>query len=149
MTRPVEVLMVEDSQTDAMFAREVFAAGKIINNLVILENGTDAMAYLAKQGNYGSATTPDLIFLDLNLPGMHGHEILKKIKEAPTLKHIPVVILTTSDDEKDVLAAYQQSAACFITKPVDLKKFISVAQDIEKFWFAVVTLPKDCEHEPK
>ncbi len=147
MTRPVEVLMIEDSPTDAMFAREAFAQGKIINNLVILEDGTDVMAYLGKQGSFAGVPTPDLIFLDLNLPGKHGHEILKEIKADTNFKHIPVVILTTSDDEADVLAAYQQSAACFITKPVDLKKFISVAQDIEKFWFAVVTLPTDGAHE--
>jgi CheY-like chemotaxis protein len=88
-----------------------------------------------------------MIFLDLNLPGKHGHEILKEIKADSRFKHIPVVILTTSDDEKDVLAAYRHSAACFITKPVDLKKFISVAQEIEKFWFAVVTLPAEGAHE--
>jgi two-component system, chemotaxis family, response regulator Rcp1 len=149
MTRPVEVLMIEDSPTDAMFAREAFAAGRIINNLVIVEDGTEAMAYLQKRGKYTSVTTPDLIFLDLNLPGKHGHEVLKEIKADANLKHIPVVILTTSQDEDDILASYQQSAACFITKPVDVKKFMSVAQDIERFWFAVVTLPKDGHHAPE
>jgi two-component system response regulator len=135
--------MIEDSATDAMFAREAFAAGRIVNNLVILEDGDQAMSYLNKEASYAGVSTPDLIFLDLNLPGKHGHEILREIKANNKLKHIPVVILTTSDDEKDILEAYQESAACFITKPVDMKKFISVAREIENFWFAIVTLPDE------
>ncbi len=145
MTRPIEVLMIEDSPTDALFAREAFDKGRIINNLVVIEDGGEAMSYLLKEGKHENVTTPDLIFLDLNLPGKNGHEILKEIKTQEKLRHIPVVILTTSDDEKDVLLAYRESAACFITKPVDMKKFISVAKEIERFWFAVVTLPENEE----
>lgn len=134
--------MIEDSPTDVMFAREAFDSGRIANNLVIFEDGSRAISYLRKEGKHESATTPDLIFLDLNLPGKSGHEILKEIKADDDLKHIPIVILTTSDDERDIFEAYREAAACFITKPVDMKKFISIAESIEHFWFAVVTLPE-------
>ncbi|MBY0547911.1 MAG: response regulator [Candidatus Obscuribacterales bacterium] len=145
MSRHIEVLMIEDSPTDVMFAREAFSAAKLLNNVSVVEDGVSAMSYLRKESGYSAATTPDLIFLDLNLPGKHGSEILRDIKADAQLKHIPIVILTTSDDEQDILNSYRDSAACFITKPVDMQKFIAVARDIAQFWFAVVTLPENAK----
>jgi chemotaxis family two-component system response regulator Rcp1 len=139
--RPVEILLVEDSPTDAMFAREALESSKVCNNLHAVTDGVEAMAFLRREGKYANAPRPDLILLDLNLPKMDGREVLSRIKEDERLKVIPVVVLTSSKDEADVLKAYGLHANCYIVKPVDFEKFAEVVKTIESFWFAVVTLP--------
>ena len=139
--RPVEILLVEDSPTDAMFAREALEYSKVCNNLHAVTDGVEAMAFLRREGKYAAVPRPDLILLDLNLPKMDGREVLSKIKEDERLKVIPVVVLTSSKDEADVLKAYGLHANCYIVKPVDFEKFAEVVKTIETFWFAVVTLP--------
>ncbi len=139
--RPVEILLVEDSPTDAMFAREALEFSKVCNNLHAVTDGVEAMAFLRREGKYATVPRPDLILLDLNLPKMDGREVLSKIKEDERLKVIPVVVLTSSKDEADVLKAYGLHANCYIVKPVDFEKFAEVVKTIESFWFAVVTLP--------
>ena len=133
--------MVEDSPTDAGLAIEAFKESKVLNHLSHVTDGTDAIAYLRRQGQYADARRPDLILLDLNLPTKDGREVLAEIKNDPDLKDIPVVVLTTSDDEQDILKSYELHANCYITKPVDFEKFISIVRHIETFWFTVVTLP--------
>ena len=139
--RPVEILLVEDSPTDAMFAREALEFSKVCNNLQAVTDGVEAMAFLRREGKYAKVPRPDLILLDLNLPKMDGREVLSKIKEDERFKTIPVVVLTSSKDEVDVLKAYGLHANCYIVKPVDFEKFAEVVKTIENFWFAVVTLP--------
>jgi chemotaxis family two-component system response regulator Rcp1 len=139
--RPVEILLVEDSPTDAMFAREALESSKVCNNLHAVTDGVEAMAFLRREGKYATVPRPDLILLDLNLPKIDGREVLSKIKENERLKVIPVVVLTSSKDEADVLKAYGLHANCYIVKPVDFEKFAEVVKTIESFWFAVVTLP--------
>jgi len=141
MSRSVEILMVEDSPTDAGLAIEAFKESKVLNHLAHVTDGTDAIAYLRRQGPYADAPRPDLILLDLNLPTKDGREVLSEIKSDPDLRDIPVVVLTTSDDEQDILKSYELHANCYITKPVDFEKFISIVRHIETFWFTVVTLP--------
>ena len=139
--QPVEILLVEDSPTDVLLAKEALEYSKIVNNLHTVSDGVEAMAFLRKQGKYQDAPRPGLILLDLNLPKMDGREVLAKIKNDEKLKRIPVVVLTTSKSEADVLKAYGQHANCYIVKPVDFEKFAEVVNTIESFWFAVVTLP--------
>ncbi len=139
--RPIEILLVEDSPTDAMFAREALEYSKVVNNLHAVTNGVDAMSFLRRKGQYAKAPHPDLILLDLNMPKMDGREVLSKIKSDERLCVIPVVVLTSSKDEADVLRAYGLHANCYIVKPVDFDKFADVVRSIENFWFAVVTLP--------
>ena len=139
--RRVEILLVEDSPTDAMFAREALESSKVCNNLHAVTDGVEAMAFLRREGKYATAPRPDLILLDLNLPKMDGREVLSKIKVDERLRVIPVVVLTSSKDEADVLKAYGLHANCYIVKPVDFEKFEDVVKTIESFWFAVVTLP--------
>src|ERR1700733_8770421 len=139
--QPVEILLVEDSPTDVLLAKEALEYSKIVNNLHTVSDGVEAMAFLRKQGKYQDAPRPGLILLDLNLPKMDGREVLAKIKNDEKLKRVPVVVLTTSKSEADVLKAYGQHANCYIVKPVDFEKFAEVVNTIESFWFAVVTLP--------
>jgi len=140
-TRPVEILLVEDSPTDVLVAREALAEGKVLNNLHVVDNGVEAIAFLRHQGQYTAVPRPDLILLDLNLPKKDGGEVLAEIKTDESLRLIPVVILTTSKDEQDVLKAYGLHANCYIVKPVDFEQFAAVVQAIEHFWFTVVTYP--------
>jgi two-component system response regulator len=139
--RPAEILLVEDSPTDALLAKEALEFSKVFNNLQIVPDGMEAMAYLRREGQYAHAPRPDLILLDLNLPKKDGREVLEEIKSDERLKRIPVVILTTSKDEGDVLKSYGLHANCYIVKPVDFEKFAEIVKHIESFWFVVVTLP--------
>ena len=139
--RPINILLVEDSPTDVLITREALENAKVINTLQVAEDGVEALAILRREGRYATAPRPDLILLELNLPRKDGREVLHDIKNDDQLKMIPVVVLTTSKAEEDVLKAYGQHANCYITKPVDFLEFASVIKSIERFWFAVVTLP--------
>ena len=139
--RPIEILLIEDSPSDAALTIEALQAGKIVNNLNCIVDGVEAMAYLRKQGKFTESSRPDLIMLDLNLPKKDGREVLQELKSDPSLKLIPVIVLTTSKADKDVLQSYALNANCFITKPVDFQQFIDVIRSIERFWLSVVTLP--------
>lgn len=137
----IEILLVEDSPDDACLTVDALREGRVRNNVTVLEDGVEAMAFLRRQGAYAAAPRPDLILLDLNLPRKNGREVLAEIKQDPSLRRIPVVIMTSSDDEKDILAAYNLYVNCYVTKPVDLDQFISVVKSIEHFWFSIVKLP--------
>lgn len=137
----VHILLVEDSPTDVMMTREALEHYKVLNPLHIVEDGVEAMEYLRREGQYVSARRPGLIILDLNLPRKSGREVLQELKTDPGLSNIPVVILTTSKAEEDVVKSYGLHANCYITKPVDFAKFTDVVRTINDFWFGVVTLP--------
>ena len=141
--RPIELLLVEDSEPDVRLTKEALREAKVRNRLSVVEDGVEALAFLHREGRYADASRPDLILLDLNLPRMDGRQVLDKIKNDTSLKSIPVVILTTSKSEEDVLRAYKLHANCYITKPVDFNRFMEVVQSIEDFWLTVVTLPND------
>src|SRR5450755_3495708 len=138
-----EVLLVEDSAGDVRLTQEAFKDAKVHVNLHVAADGVAAMAFLARQGEYANAPRPDLILLDLNLPKKDGREVLEEIKGSPVLKSIPVVILTTSAAEADILRSYQLHANCYITKPVVLEGFLEVVQSIDNFWLSVVKLPRE------
>lgn len=140
-SRTIEILLVEDNPGDARLTLEAFKEGKVLNNLTVMKDGVEALAYLRRAGCYAAAKVPDLILLDLNLPRMSGREVLVQIKGDERLKTIPVVVLTTSADEQDVARAYSQHANCYITKPVDLEQFLRVVHSIEDFWLTLVRLP--------
>ena len=139
--RPIEILLVEDSPSDAALTKEALEAGKIANNLYRVVDGVEAMEFLRQQGKYEKAPRPDLIMLDLNLPRKDGRDVLRELKKDPWLSIIPVIVLTTSHSDKDVLQSYQLNCNCYITKPVDFQHFIEVVKSIEQFWLTVVTLP--------
>ena len=141
--RPVNILMVEDSPSDVLIMREAFAETKLLNTLHVVEDGVQAMEFLNQAGQFASAPRPDLILLDLNLPRKNGREVLAEIKNDPRYKQIPVVILTTSHSEKDILQAYDRHANCYIVKPVGFENFVEAIQSIRQFWFCVVTLPPE------
>ena len=138
----IEVLLVEDSPGDVRLTREAFKDAKVHINLHVAADGVEAMAFLKREGQHADAARPDLILLDLNLPKKDGRDVLKEIKESPTLGIIPVVILTTSASEADILRTYQLHANCYITKPVDLEGFLKVVRSIDSFWLSVVKLPR-------
>ncbi|MFP4226281.1 MAG: response regulator [Desulfobacterales bacterium] len=139
--RPIEILLVEDNPGDADLAREALETSKLYNSLHVVGDGEEAMAYLQNQGEYTDAPHPDLILLDLNLPRKDGREVLEEIKADEDLRRIPVVVLTTSTDEQDVLMSYNLHANCYISKPIDLEQFTRVVQSIKDFWFSIVVLP--------
>jgi chemotaxis family two-component system response regulator Rcp1 len=139
--RPIEILMVEDNPGDVRLTVEALKEGKVRNNFHTVEDGVEAMAFLRRQGRHAEAPRPDLILLDLNLPKMNGREVLAEIKEDPELRRIPVVILTVSKAEQDIVKSYNLHANCYITKPVDLDQFLEVVKSIENFWLTVVMLP--------
>jgi CheY-like chemotaxis protein len=141
--RPVEILLVEDNPGDARLAVEALREAKVSNHLHWVVNGVDAMAFLRRQGPYPSAPRPDLVLLDLNLPKMDGREVLTQIKNDHGLRRIPVVILTTSQAEDDISGAYHLNANSYITKPVDLDRFMTVVRSIDKFWLTLVELPRE------
>ncbi len=143
MGRPIEILLVEDSPGDVRLTQEAFKESKVKNRLYAVSDGIEAMAFLRKEGKYVNAPRPDLILLDLNLPKKDGRELLAEIKADENLKRIPVVILTISQAEEDVLRTYDLHANCYITKPVDLDKFLKVVRSIEDFWLTIVKLPKE------
>ncbi|HXI09606.1 MAG TPA: response regulator [Thermodesulfobacteriota bacterium] len=139
--QPIEILMVEDNPSDVRLTIEAFKDAKVSNRMHVTVDGDDAMAFLRREGGYSNAPRPDLILLDLNLPKKNGREVLAEIKADPDLKRIPVVVLTTSDDEKDILAAYDLHVNAYVKKPVDLDQFISIVEAVEDFWLTVVKLP--------
>jgi chemotaxis family two-component system response regulator Rcp1 len=139
----IEVLLVEDSPGDVRLTREAFKDAKVHINLHVASDGAEAMAFLNREGGHANVPRPDLILLDLNLPRKDGREVLAEIKESPALKTIPVVILTTSASEEDILRSYQLHANCYITKPVGLTGFLKVVQSIDNFWLSVVKLPRE------
>lgn len=144
MTTPaeiVEILLVEDSAADVELTIEALQEAKIANRLNVVDDGTKALAFLRRQGEYQNVPRPDLILLDLNLPKKDGRQVLVEIKDDPALRTIPVVVLTTSRAEEDVLRAYSLHANCYITKPVDLDQFLRVIHSIEEFWLGIVRLP--------
>ncbi len=139
--RPIEILLVEDSAADVGLTVEAFKDAKIYNRMSVVEDGVEAMAFLRREGGHARAPRPDLILLDLNLPRKDGRQVLKEIKADPALRNIPVVVLTTSKGEEDVLRAYDLHANCYVKKPVDFNRFMEVVKSIESFWLTVVTLP--------
>ncbi len=139
--RSIEILLVEDNPGDVRLTEEALKEGKVINRLSVVPDGVEAIEYLRKRGDYASAATPDLVLLDLNLPKKDGREVLAEVKQDPDLRKIPVVVLTTSRDEQDILKSYDLHANCYITKPVDFEQFIRVVRAIEDFWLSVVKLP--------
>ncbi|HXJ61761.1 MAG TPA: response regulator [Verrucomicrobiae bacterium] len=142
-TKAIEILLIEDNAGDARLAKEALRDAKVKNNLTWIPDGIDALAYLRREGKHERAPRPDLILLDLNLPRKDGREVLSEIKGDDKLKCIPVVILTTSQAEEDVLKAYHLNANCYISKPVDLDQFIRVVKTIEDFWLTIVKLPSE------
>ena len=141
----IDILLVEDNPGDARLARESLKDSKIRNNITVARDGIEAMEFLRHQGAHADAPRPDLILLDLNLPRKDGREVLAEIKADPEFKRIPVVILTISKDEEDVIKTYNLHANCFITKPIDLEQFLKVVKAIEDFWLTIVKLPPDGE----
>ncbi|MBD0386277.1 MAG: response regulator [Nostoc sp. C3-bin3] len=140
---PIEVLLVEDNPGDAQLTRIALEESKISIHLNVVEDGVEAMAFLRKQEKYVKAAHPDIVLLDLNLPRKDGREVLAEIKADEKLRRIPVVVLTTSQAEEDILKAYNLCANCYITKPVDFDQFVKIVQSIENFWFAIVKLPPE------
>ena len=141
--RAIEILLVEDNPGDARLTREAFADASVSNNLSVVGDGEQAMAFLRRQGNYSGAPRPDLILLDLNLPRKSGREVLEDVKSDPDLLSIPIVVMTTSEAEGDILNSYYHHANAYVTKPVDLDRFIDVVSKIEGFWLTVAKLPAE------
>jgi CheY-like chemotaxis protein len=142
MANLIEVLLVEDDPGDVLMTREAFEDNKVKNNLSVVSDGVDALAFLRKEGKYADAPNPDLILLDLNLPRMDGREVLAEIKADERLQHIPVVVLTTSGSHEDVVGSYRLHANAYVTKPVDFEQFIKVVRQIDDFFVGVVRLPR-------
>ena len=138
----IEILLVEDNPGDARLTREALRDAKVRNNLHVVLDGVEALAFLRRQGKHAAVPKPDLILLDLNLPKKDGREVLEEIKQDDQLRHIPIVILTTSQAEKDIIESYRLRANAFVTKPVDLEQFLKVVQSIEHFWLEIVKLSR-------
>jgi len=138
---PIEILLVEDNLADVRLTQEALKEEKLYNNLSVVNDGVEALAFLHREGKYANAMRPDLILLDLNLPRKDGREVLKEIKDDPDLKSIPVVVLTISEAEKDIMISYNLHANCYITKPLDLNQFSIVVKSIQDFWLTIVKLP--------
>jgi CheY-like chemotaxis protein len=139
--KPIEILLVEDNAADVRLTREAFDDAKVLNNLNVVGDGVEAMEYLRREGKYADAIRPDLVLLDLNMPRKDGREVLAEVKGDPDLMRIPVVILTVSKAEEDVLKSYNLHANCYISKPVNLAQFLKVVESIENFWLTIVELP--------
>jgi two-component system, chemotaxis family, response regulator Rcp1 len=140
-SRPIDILLVEDNPGDVRLTIEALKDGKVRNRLSVVGDGVEALAFLRQEGKYADAPRPDVVLLDLNLPKKDGREVLAEIKEDESLRRIPVVVLTTSSSEQDILKTYNLHANCYITKPVDLEQFIEVVRGIEDFWLTIVKLP--------
>ncbi len=141
--KPIEILLIEDNPGDIRLTKEALNEGKVLNKLHVVEDGMEALAFLNREGKYSDVPRPELILLDLNLPKKDGRDVLAEIKTNENLKRIPVVVLTTSRSEEDILKSYDLNANCYITKPVDLVQFIEVVKSIEDFWLTVVKLPSE------
>ena len=141
--KPLDILLVEDNPADVRLTQEAFRDGKIRNNLLAVKDGVEALEFLRRRGRYADAVRPDLILLDLNLPRKDGREVLAEIKSDPALRRIPVVVLTTSRAEMDIVKSYNLHANCYIVKPVDLDQFVGVVKSIDNFWLTAVTLPPE------
>ncbi|ONH26960.1 response regulator [Pseudofrankia asymbiotica] len=139
---PIEVLLVEDDPGDVLMTREAFADYKVKNNLHVVGDGVQALRFLRGEGEYSASPRPDIVLLDLNLPLKDGHQVLAEVKSDSTLRHIPVVVLTTSEAEEDVLRSYDLHANAYITKPVDFERFVEVVRHIDEFFVSVVRLPR-------
>ena len=139
---PIKILLVEDNPGDVDLTKEALERAKVANRLQVVEDGAEALDYLFRRGTYADAGRPDIILLDLNLPKKDGREVLAEIKADPELADIPVVVLTTSQADEDILRAYRLHANCYITKPVDFHQFLRVVETIEEFWLTVVKLPR-------
>lgn len=139
--KPIQILLVEDSPGDVRLTQEALKEGKVLNELHVVGDGVEALAFLRKQDKYTRAARPDLILLDLNLPKKDGREVLAEIKEDTNLRRIPVVVLTVSKAEEDIIRTYDLHANCYVTKPVDLEQFIQAVRAIEDFWLCIVKLP--------
>jgi chemotaxis family two-component system response regulator Rcp1 len=139
--KPIEILLIEDNPGDVRLMLEAFKEGKVLCQINVVEDGVEAMKYLNREDGYSETSRPDLIMLDLNLPIKDGREVLREIKSDEELKRIPVVVLTTSSAEEDILRSYNLHANCYITKPVDLEQFFKLVHSIENFWLTVVKLP--------
>lgn len=137
----IHILLVEDNEGDIVLTTEALQDGKIKNSISVVRDGKQAIDYLRKENGYEDSKDPDLILLDINLPKINGHEVLKRIKNNPDLVHIPVIMLTTSSDEMDVKKSYENHSNCYITKPVDINNFLEVIASIENFWISIVQLP--------
>jgi len=151
MTRPLEadevvILLVEDNPGDVLLTRKALERGKLANELLVVEDGEKALAFLRREGEYAEAPRPDLVLLDLNLPRKTGLEVLEEVKADVELRQIPIVVLTSSDDEHDVLRAYHNHANCYITKPVDMEQFMQVVNKTEQFWLTIVQRPPTDRH---
>lgn len=141
MVEAIDILLVEDNPGDILLTREALKDMKMKNNLYVVRDGVEAMDFLNRLGDFKEVPRPDIVLLDLNLPRKDGREVLAEIKADELLRRIPVVILTTSDDERDIMATYNLHANCYITKPVDMRRFIEIVKNIENFWFSIVKLP--------
>jgi two-component system response regulator len=142
MGRPIEILMIEDNPGDVRLTKEALKSNKISNNLHVCQDGEEGLDYLFQRNGFETAVRPDLVLLDLNLPKVNGREILKSVKEDPTLRRIPIVVLTSSEAEEDIVKSYDLHANSYISKPVDFDQFITVVKTIEEFWLSVVKLPR-------
>jgi CheY-like chemotaxis protein len=138
----IQILLVDDSSDDVLLTRRALKKGKVLNNLSVVDDGVEAINFLHRRGEYSDAPRPDIILLDLNMPKKDGREVLSEIKADDGLKQIPVVVLTTSEADIDILESYSLHANCYVTKPVDLDQFMHVIQTLEDFWFNVVKLPR-------
>ena len=139
----IHILLVEDNEGDIFLITEALEEGKIVNKISVSKDGKEAIDFLEKKGKYKNEEMPDLILLDVNLPKKNGHEVLEYIKTSENLKQIPVIMLTTSSSDKDVLLSYKNHANCFITKPLDVNNFLTIVSSIESFWINIVKLPKN------
>jgi chemotaxis family two-component system response regulator Rcp1 len=141
--QPIEILLVEDNPGDVRLTLEVMKDARVRNHMSMVKDGVEALAFLRREGDFADAPRPDLILLDLNLPKKDGREVLADIKSDPTLRRIPVVVLTVSKDEEDILKSYDLYANCYVTKPINMEQFIAVVRSIEDFWLTIVKLPYD------
>lgn len=143
MSSAVEILLAEDNPGDARLTAEILKQGKLANRLHVVDHGAAAIAFLRREGEYANAPRPDLVLLDLNLPGKDGRKVLAEIKRDPDLRHIPVIVLTASGSEEDVLGSYDEHANCYVKKPMDVTKFAGVVKTIGDFWLTIVKLPRE------